>query len=150
MAISQSVANEQLKKLHFLSGVWRGEGWTLVNDLKHSFTETETAVVRIDGAAFEIEASGVSKTDPSKKIVNAVALISYDESNSTYLMRLADGDGSSIDPYLEFTGEHKLEWGLKDQIKFTIEINGNTWKETGYKNKAGTWTKTFEIVLTKR
>ena len=149
-SFSQSIAHDQLKKLHFLSGVWKGEGWTLQNEAKQFFLETETALIRLDGAAFEIQALGFSKTDNTKKIVNAVALISYDEGNSKYLMRLVDGDGSSLDAYLICTDTYTLEWGLKDVVKFTIEINGNTWKETGYKNKSDTWTKTFEMVLTKQ
>ncbi len=147
---SQSASHEQLKKLHYLTGVWKGQGWTLINGVKQFFVETETASIRLDGAAFEIQASGVSSVDRSKKIVNAVALISYDESNSKYLMRLVDGDGSSLDAYLLFSDNHTLEWGLKDAIRFTIEVNGNTWKETGYKNNSGTWAKTFEMVLTKQ
>jgi len=140
-----------MRKLHFLQGVWKGEGWILKDSVKQSFTETETVSIKLNGAALQIEALGLINGNESQPIVSALGIISYDQANNAYLMRVVDADGSSIDPYFVFTDRYSIEWGLTDIIRFTIQVKDNKWLETGYKKqKDATWKKTFEIQLTKQ
>jgi hypothetical protein len=55
-------AQSEIKKLQFITGTWKGNGWMMMNDgEKHEFQQTELVQFKLDSTAILIEGLGKSE-----------------------------------------------------------------------------------------
>src|SRR5262245_48026964 len=75
---------EEMKKMNFLVGNWKGEGWLVTPDGKrHTFRQTERIQSKLGGLAISIDGEG-KNTEDDQIFFQALAIINYDEKNKRY------------------------------------------------------------------
>jgi hypothetical protein len=154
---SSSVQREEMKKLSFLLGQWKGEGWMEFGPGQRStFKQTEDVRSKLDGLLILIEGLGKSKlpdSDREMTVHNALAVVSYDEGAKLFRFRAYTARGQ----YTDSEGRIKdgvFEWGLRDpqrgnRVRFIIKLNEKgEWFEIGESSQDGqNWKKFFEMTL---
>ncbi len=153
MAARTAVHQEAMKKLEFLAGTWKGKAWFQMGpDQKHEVDQTEVVQFRQEGVIVLIE--GLGKDAKSGSIVHdALAVVSYDDSNQKYTFTSWAGAGRSGE-FEAKVGPNRLEWFMKNAggtIRYTIVLNEKgEWFEIGERSIDGVaWTKFFEMTLKK-
>lgn len=151
-APSPAAQLEEMKKVNFLVGEWRGEGWIMMGPNKReTFKQTEFVQSKLNGLTMIIEGLGKSKDGSERIVHNAMAVVSYDLQKKGYRFSAYQANGQAI------TAEGKLtkdgfEWGFKDQrgtTRFTISLTEKgEWKEVGdFSPDGNTWHQFFEMTL---
>ena len=152
-----TVAVEQMKKLSFLVGQWKGEGWVQYGPGQRvTAAATETVQSRLGGEVLLIEGLGRNKDNPGTKMeVNghdAIALIFYDVKTGTFRFQAHKGGGTSVDTELKVT-QGGFQWGFQDEragtLRFTMKLTDKgEWFEEGEMSRDGkTWHKFLETKL---
>ncbi len=107
-----STQREEMKKLNFLVGEWKGAGWIIAPDGKRSeFIQAENIQYKVGGLTLLIEGKGQDKSS-STDIFEALAVISYDEKAKIYRMRSYTTEGRSGEAEAKLI-EDGLEWGMQ-------------------------------------
>ncbi|WP_439488963.1 hypothetical protein [Algoriphagus sp.] len=140
-------AQQELKKLEFLLGEWRGNGWMMNQSReKMPFDQTEKVTLKVGGTAILIEGQGEAN---GQNVHNALAII-----------RMGDEIGKyDFHSYLQSNqhGTYKSEligdtfyWYPADNVRYVIKINEKgQWHEIGEANAGGTWYQFLEMTLDK-
>lgn len=147
----------EMKKLDFLTGDWKGEGWIEMGPGGRStFKQTEAVQSKLNGTVIIVEGLGKGKlasTGEEGVVHNALAVISYDSTAKKFLFRAFRADGNYIDANVTM-GEKGLIWGFRDpqrgtEIKYTIKLTeAGHWNEVGEFSMDGKqWRKFFEMTL---
>ncbi len=150
-------SSEEMKKLAFLAGDWRGEGWIEMGPGKRSmFIQTETVQSKLNGTVLIVEGLGKGKiggTGEEGVIHNALAVISYDSAAKKHQFRAFRADGNYIDATAT-VGDKQLVWGFRDpqrgtEIRYTIKLTDvGQWREVGEFSMDGKqWRQFFEMTL---
>ena len=152
---AQALASGQraeMKKLDWLVGNWKGEGWIQMGPQgRKEFTQTEAIQTKLDGLVLVIEGQGKSKEDGSP-VHTALAFLSYDEGAKTFRWRAFTAEGRQTDTVAK-VGTKTLEWGMeipeRGRVRYTIHLNEKgEWFEVGEICPDGqTWHKFFEMTL---
>ena len=147
---------DEMKKVSFLVGQWKGEGWIELGQGQRRFTETESVQSKLGGEVLLIEGLGKTNVDGKETgttVHNAIALLSYDEKSKTFRFQAHQAGGRSVDSEARVT-DGTLEWGFVDEaragtIRFTIKLtDSGKWFEIGEGSRDGkTWHKFFEMTL---
>ena len=147
---------EEMKRLDFLVGQWKGEGWIELGPGQHrTFRQTEAVQLKVDGAILLIDGLGKGKIPGKQEEVtvhNAFAVVTYDDKAKVFRWRAYQAGGSWIDTEAK-VGENSLEWGFHDEragdMRFTIRLNQKgQWFEIGeFSRDRTTWRKFFEMTL---
>jgi len=159
-ALSQtpdSPSAREMKKLDFLLGNWKGEGWIEMGPRGRStFQQTEIVEGKLNGTIMVVEGIGKGKFAGSNEegvVHHAVAVISYDQAAKKYLLRAFRADGNFVDADVTTDG-NSLIWVFRDpqrntEIKYTIKLTSDgKWLEIGEFSMDGkTWRKFFEMSL---
>lgn len=153
-AASVGKQQEAMKKLDFLVGNWRGNGWIMLGaNKRETFTIDETVQTKLDGLIVLIE--GVGKND-DRIVHNALGLLSYDAEKQKYVWEAFTKMGNRVETAPEIS-LNKFVWGFSNpqiggEVRYTITLNekGN-WHEIGEFSRDGgkTWFKNFEMELQK-
>ena len=161
LAMSPSAQNspppsmDAMKKLDFLVGEWKGEGWIAFGGgERRTFTQSETIQPKLGGMLLQVEGLGKSK-DPGKEgkiIHNAFAIVSYDDKVKQIRWHAYTADGRYVDTDLKPIQEKVVEWSIQSPgatIRFTMNLSEkDRWIETGEFSADGTkWMKFFEMKL---
>jgi hypothetical protein len=147
---------DAIQKLAFLTGNWKGNGYVQMGSQKHSFNESETIAMKLNGTIIQIEGEGRDLQNPGLIIHQAFAIISYNIQNAKYLMKAFRGDGEQIDADTKLTDDHSFQWSFANpmagQIRFTITVSDNKWTEIGEMSRddGRNWNKYFEMILSKQ
>lgn len=147
----------EMKKLEFLLGEWKGEGWIEMGPGgRKTFKQTESVQSKLNGVVTIIEGLGKGRLpDSDKEVVvhQALAVISFDSKANKFQFRAFRADGNFIDADVT-PGDKSLVWGFRDpqrnvEIKYTIKLNdAGQWFEAGEFSMDGkTWRKFFEMTL---
>lgn len=146
----------EMKKLDWLTGQWRGEGWIQLGPgQRRTFKQTETVQGKLDGLIVVIDGLGKGKTpDGQQEVVvhNAFAVVSYDNESKTFRFHAYRADGFALDTEGKVS-EKALVWGFRSpqggDIRFTIKLTEkDQWNEVGeYSQDGKTWNKFFEMTL---
>lgn len=147
---------EAMKKLDWLVGQWKGESWTeFVPGQRRTSSGIETVQSKLGGLLLVIE--GLHKSKPPGKEVEvithqALAVLSYDESEKRYHFRAYEAGGRFVDAEAKAPDGRTLEWGLdtpRGRICYTIKrTESDQWFETGEISSDGkAWQKFFEMTL---
>ena len=151
---NSSAQREEMKKLDYMIGQWRGEGWMERNGQRHTFSGTETVQSKLGGIALLIEGLFNSKPAGSEEMVpvhETLAVLSYDEKAKVYRFRTYLATGMSGDCELQvITGG--WPWGMhtpQGHIRYTFRLNEKgEWLEVGEFSQDGqTWRQFFEMTL---
>lgn len=160
-ALSQNSTSSQLqemKKLDFLIGEWKGEGWTeFIPGQRRTSPIIENAQPKLGGMILLIEGLGKTKI-PGKEdevvVHNALAVISYDPIAKLYRVRSYLADGRSTDAEAEFV-EEGLQWRFQTpqggSIRYTVKLTEQgDWFEKGEMSQDGkSWRQFHEMTLQK-
>jgi hypothetical protein len=153
-APSPAAQIEEMKKINFLAGEWRGEGWIMLGPNKReTFKQSETVQSKLGGLTFVVEGLGKSLDGSERVVHNALAVISYDLQKKGYRFSAYQANGQAIDAEAKIA-KNTLEWGFQQQygtVRFTIHLTEKgEWHEIGEITRDGNnWSKFFEMTLQK-
>ncbi|WP_215225892.1 hypothetical protein [Echinicola shivajiensis] len=153
-AMAQNKADEAMGKLTFLQGEWAGiatsrQGAGELIELK----QYEEVSYKLEGKMLLIEGKGFVE---GVLKFNAVAVITYNQWQEKYEMKVWRGNGLSIDAYFKALGESHFEWGFDipqgGKMKYVISLNDSgQWYEVGkYSPNGEKWYPSFEMTLDKK
>lgn len=154
----QAAQREQMKKLDFLVGQWKGEGWIITPAGKReTFTQTEIVQKKIGGLALLVEGKGTSKLPSGEEFTafEAAALITWDDQKGNYRFFSATSEGGAGLSEGRFVDGGAWEWGFKTpqgrRIRYTIKLTDKgEWHETGESSTdEKTWRQFHEMTLKK-
>jgi hypothetical protein len=147
---------EEMKKLSFLVGEWKGEGWVeFIPGQRRTSPISETIQSKLGGLVLLLEGLGKTKVPGREEEVvvhNALAVLWYDEKAKLYRMRSFLADGHSVDAEARFT-EEGFRWGFQapqgSSIRYTLKLTEKgEWFEIGELSPDGkTWRKFHEMTL---
>lgn len=153
-----SPAPTEMKKLDFLVGKWKGEGWMEMRPgQRQSYTINESAQRKVEGMVLLIEGLGTTRMPDKPEEVpvhKAFAIVDYDEKTKLFRLRAYRAGGGAIDTEPK-VGENSLIWGFRDarggEVRFTIKLNEKgQWFEIGeYSGDGKTWRKFLEMTLSR-
>ena len=148
--------SEEMKKLDFLVGQWKGEGWIAAGPgQRRTFNQTEVLQFKVDGAILLIDGLGKGKVAGKQEEVtvhSSFTVVSYDTKANVFRWHAYRAGGGWIDTEAKVR-DKSLEWGSHDEragdTRFTILINEKgQWFEVGENSRDGkTWQKFFEMTL---
>jgi hypothetical protein len=145
-----SLQIDQVKKLAFMIGRWKGSGWIQMGPGKKStFQQTEDVRSKLGGLLVEIEGHGINETGAN--VHDALAIVSYDDKQSAFHFRAYDGQGRFVDAPASFE-DGAFVWGFDQgpgRIRYHIRLNAKgQWHETGEFSRDGkNWQPVFEMTL---
>jgi len=147
---------DAMKKLDFLVGQWKGEGWMeFAPGQRRTFKGTEVVQGKLDGLLLAIEGLHRGQVGDKKEEVvvhNAFALVSYDDKAKRYRFQAFTSRGNYEDAEAKVS-EGQLVWGMKvpqfGDVRYTIKLDDKgRWFEIGEVSRDGkTWQQFFEMTL---
>jgi hypothetical protein len=149
-------AQQQMKKLEFMAGRWKGEATVSQRGgAPIKVNQEEKIEYQLDSLVITFEGTGRTSTDPTKVSFHAFAVINYNITTQAFNMRSFLMDGKQTDAYFTETGENKFDWGFdvpggKVVYHITLDPVNKKWNEKGEFSADGTqWYPFFEMNLTK-
>ncbi len=151
----QSSQLEQMKKLDFLIGEWKGEGWTeFIPGQRRTSPITEKAEPKLGGMILIIEGLGKTKVAGKQEVVvhNALAVVSYDANAKLYRIKSYLAEGRSTDAEATFV-EDGFQWAFLTpqgaSIRYTVKLTEKgEWFEKGEISQDGkSWRQFHEMTL---
>lgn len=149
----------EMKKVSFLQGKWKGEGWAITGPGgKHQFLQTEEVLSRLDGVLMTIEGKGMSKesaSDNPRVVHHAFAALSFDAQEKKFKVRAFRREGMFVNADASVSDKGQLVWGFDipngGKVRYTIGLNDKgQWFEIGEFSRDGaTWMQNFEMTLNK-
>lgn len=153
-APSPDVQLAEMKKLNFLVGEWRGEGWAMIGQgSREAAKQTETVQSKLGGLVLVVDGLGKSTDGKDRIVHHALAVISYDTQKKNYRVSTYQANGLAIEAEAK-VGVNTLEWGFKTErgnVRFTIKLTEKgEWHEVGDFSPDGkSWFKFMEMTLQK-
>ena len=151
-------ANEEMRKLDWLIGEWKGEATVQMGPGKpETALQHEKVQSKAGGKVLLIEGVGRQKLEDGSAgeiVHDAMALISWDEAKKTYRFSTFVANRPDADATLEVTGPNSASWGFQTpqgHVRFTIsKTEKGEWLEIGeYSRDAVKWTKFMDMKLQK-
>jgi len=148
---------EQMKKLNFLVGDWKGAGKYIVPGREVDIESTERVEWGAGGTCLLVIGKHWMKGPNDQRLLihDAAAMIRYDLPTKLFMMRaqLANGMGNEFDVEVQDKG---FVWGIKTETagstRYTMKVtDAGEWNEVGERSTDGgkTWTKFMEMTLSK-
>jgi hypothetical protein len=145
---------EAMKKLDFLVGEWKGEGWMEFGPgQRREFKGSESVHSKCDGILLTID--GLHHSKPGDAVVhNAFAVLSFDPGKKQYRFEgfTSRGNRENSDAIV---GDKQLVWSMKipnfGTMRYTIKLDDKgRWFEIGEISQDGVaWRKFFEMTMEK-
>lgn len=146
-----------MKKLDYMVGNWRGEGWMDRGGERYHFRGSELVQSKLDGVALLVEGSFFGKVpgnDQEVPVHTTLGVISYDAQKQVHRFHswLATGSSGERELTLNEDGWH---WEIKTPravIRYTMKLTlEGEWFEVGERSADGeSWQKFFEMRLQKQ
>ncbi len=130
-------------------GTWEGEGWSMMGpDKRATFKQTEHIEAKADGNVIAVEGTG---RDPKTGDVSFEAFATAAIDHSGKVLWTAYNSGNILNVELKTT-DTSFQWHFDvegGQIRYTSQVEGDTWHETGEFSPDGgkTWVPTLEMTL---
>ena len=149
-------ATTNLDKMQILkgwAGKWTGEGWMVDESRQRTeFTVEEHIQLKLDGRTILAEGVGKSKAT-GKEGFRSLGVFYYNNESKTYEVRSWLADGNMTTATAEITEDGLFVWGFEvpgGSIRYTIQIDGDTWNEKGeYVMASGQAFPVMEMNLTR-
>ena len=152
-------AADEMKKLDFLVGEWKGEAWYQMgpNAKRESALQHEVVTRRAGGNALQIDGVGRARKEDGTAgdiVHDAYAMLRWDDTAKKYRFSTAVAGRGTAEPEFEVTGPNKAVWTLPlphGTTRYTITLDDKgRWFEVGEFSRDGnTWSKFLEMTLTK-
>lgn len=151
-------AADEMRKLDFLAGEWKGEAWFRMGPGQPEyFVQTERVTPRAGNKALLIEGEGRRKKadgTAGEVVHDALAVLGYDEAAKKYRFSPVTAERGAAAPWFEVTGPNAAQWGLEvpqGKMRYTISLTeAGEWLEIGEFSRDGEkWIKFMEMKLTK-
>jgi hypothetical protein len=149
---------EAMKKLHFLVGEWKGEGWTeFAPGQRRTSPISESVQPKLGGMVLLVEGLGKIKVPGKQEEVvthNALGILSYDHRAKVYRLQTHLATGPSTDAEATFTDDG-FQWRFQPSptmsIRYTVRLTDKgEWFERGEMSQDGkTWRQFHEMTLQK-
>jgi hypothetical protein len=146
---------DAMKKLDFLVGEWKGEGWMeFAPGQKRTFKGTEIVQSKLDGLLLSVEGLHRGRVGDKEEVVvhNAFGLVSYDDKAKRYRFQAFTSRGNYEEAEAKVS-DGQLVWGMKipqfGEVRYTIKLDAKgRWFEIGEVSQDGKeWRKFFEMTL---
>ena len=158
-AAAPALAGDEMKKLDFLVGEWKGEAWYQMgpNAKREYALQHEKITPKAGGAALMIEGVGRFKKEDGTAgdvVHDAFAMLRWDDQAKQYRFSTAVAGRGTAEPTFEVTGENRAVWTMKvpqGQMRYTITLDEKgDWLEVGEFSRDGEkWSKFLEMNLKK-
>ncbi len=144
-----------MKKLDFLFGQWKGEGWMeFIPGQRRPFKGTENVQWKLDSILLVIDGlhRGEVGGKPDVVVQHAFAIVSYDDKAKRYRFQGFTTRGNHEDTEAKVS-DGQLIWGMKiaqfGDVRYTIKLDDKgRWFEIGeVSSDGGEWRKFFEMTL---
>ena len=142
----------EMKKLSYMVGQWKGSGWMEQAGKRTDFSGAETIQSKLNGLALLVEGKFNTQIGGKDTTVHeTLAVLSYDEKSKTFRFRTYLANGITGDQEAKLI-DGGWQWGFKfpgSTIRYTIKVNEkDEWFEIGEMSQDGTtWRKFFEMTL---
>ena len=156
--LHQSSGKENIKKLHILEGLWKGEAWMINRDREKEYIiQTEKVQLKQNGRVITIDGTGIDKESLRSKptvVHDAFAVIYFDEEKQKIQM-LAFNRGRHVITEPQIGEQGSLVWGFTvpnmGKVRYTLRLNEQgQWYEIGEVSRDGVqWFQNFEMTLDK-
>ncbi|HJQ41214.1 MAG TPA: hypothetical protein VKB93_29090 [Thermoanaerobaculia bacterium] len=149
-------AGDEMKKLAFLEGEWKGEAWYQRGPgPREHILQREKVTPRIGGNVLLVEGLGHKKLDSGaagEVVHDALGTMGWDAEKKQYRF-VAYSTSGNIDTNLD-VGDNRAAWGFttpQGRIRYTIRLTEKgEWNEVGEFSRDGEkWLQFFEMTLTK-
>lgn len=144
---------QEMKKLAYMVGDWKGEASVRSQSGVLKLTQTEHIEFKLDSLVLSIEGIG---REGEKISFHAIANINYDAMQQAFTMKSYVKEGFSTNAYFKILEENKFEWGFDipsgGKSRYTITLNSatKTWYEIGeYSRDGQQWFNFIELKLNK-
>jgi hypothetical protein len=154
--VSTAAQRDAMKKLDFMVGQWKGEGWMeFAPGQRRTFTATEVAQSKLDGLLLTIEGLHRGQLGGKGEVVtvhNAFAAVSYDDQARRYQFQAHTARGNHEEAEAKVI-DGQLVWGMKvpqfGEVRYTVKLDDKArWFEVGEVSQDGKkWRKFFEMTL---
>lgn len=143
---------EAMKRLEFLVGEWKGEGWMEFGPgQRREFKGTESVHSKCDGLLLTID--GLHHAKPGGAVVhNAFAIVSFDEKLKEYKFEGFTSRGNRENSKA-VVGDRQIVWGMKipqfGEMRYTIKLDDKgRWFEIGEVSQDGvSWREFSEMTM---
>lgn len=148
---SVNIRLNEMKKLDYMVGEWKGTGWMERPGARETFAGSEIIQSKLNGLALLVE--GKFRDKEGKVIHETLAVISYDEKTKNYNFRTYLANGAVGDHELKLI-EGGWQWGFmsqQGQVRFTFKLTDKgEWHEIGEFSADGkNWRQFLEMNLQK-
>ncbi len=145
-----------MKKLDYMAGNWKGEGWIEMGGGRMTFRGGEVVQRKLDGTALLVEGSFFGKmpgSDAEVPVHTTLAVMSYDPAAKQYKFATWLATGSAGNHVLQLN-ENGWQWEIassRGTARFVMKLTeAGEWHETGSFSSDGTnWRQFFEMKLKK-
>jgi hypothetical protein len=150
-----SEAREAMKRVSFMIGQWKGEGWAQFGPgQRQTVTALESVQLRLGGEVLLIEGLGKNKDANHTDVVghDALAFLYYDEKARIFRFQAHRAGGIHVDTEAKLI-DRGFSWSFQDEragtLRFTMKLTDKgEWFEIGEASRDGkSWFKFFEMTL---
>jgi hypothetical protein len=150
-------ASDEMKKLDWLAGEWKGEGWFQRGPAPREFVlQHEKVTPRTGGKALLVEGTGRRKLESGaagEVVHDALGMIWWDAEKKQYRFVAHAAASLTADTVID-VGDNRAVWGFdtpQGRVRFTIRLTEKgEWNEVGDFSRDGEkWMQFFEMTLTK-
>ena len=160
MVAMTAAAADEMKKLDWWVGEWKGEAWIQMGPGKPQYVlQTERVQSKAGGRVLTVDGLGRQKLENGAAgdvVHDAFAVITWDDAKKAYRFDAYTAREGYVPATIELTGEHKATWGFTTpqggKVRYTINLTEKgEWHEVGEFSRDGNqWMKFFEMTLTKQ
>jgi hypothetical protein len=158
---NEKTAQEKMKMFSSWIGQWQGEGSMQMGPGKPKTSNVNERVeFKLNNTILVVEGIGKSIDETTKEelvVHHAYGIVSFDQLKNEYKFKTYLKDGRASESWFTPTGDNSFQWGFdipnRGKTRYTIVIDPtkNTWNEIGeYSSDGTTWSKFFEMALTKQ
>lgn len=157
-AWSALAASEEMRKLDWMVGEWKGEATVQTGPGKtERVLQSERVQSKLGGKVLLIEGEGRRRLDDGTAgeiVHDALAIVSWDERKKSYRFSTYLSNRSGADTTLDVPAPNSVVWGIdtpRGRVRYTItRTDEGEWLESGEISREGAaWMKFFEMRLTK-
>lgn len=149
-----ATCKEEMKKLAYFAGDWKGEAVVRGPDGQRTLQQTEHIEWKLDGLVLAIEGTG---RENDAIVFQALAVVNYDVMEKQFKFKSFVKEGFSTNAYFTVLAENKFEWGFdipsggKSRYTIMLDPEKKTWYEKGeYSRDGAAWMSFIEMNLTKQ
>jgi hypothetical protein len=150
-------ANEEMRKLDWLVGEWKGEAVVQMGPRTEYALQHERVQSKLDGRVLLVEGVGRHKLEDGtagEVVHSALAVLSWNAEKKHYRFSTYLADKPGGEAVLEVTGPTSAVWGFdtpRGKVRYTISLTDKgEWLEIGERSSDGVkWNKFIEMRLQK-